>query len=140
MKLLIQDTVKLRSTFQKLSLCLTVFFVSPLNAGVPVPQVPKAIQGEKCVEETDFMRRNHMDLLDHQRDGTMRQGIRTKKHSLNGCLTCHAVLDNNNQPVTIKSEKHFCNSCHSYAAVKIDCFGCHESIPGDEKTIASRKP
>ena len=140
MKLLIQETVGLRPTFQLLGLCLTVFLISSANAGVPMPDVPKAIQGEQCVEETSFMRKNHMDLLDHQRDETMQRGIRTKKHSLNGCLTCHAVLDDNKQPVTVKNKKHFCNSCHSYAAVKIDCFGCHESTPGDENKIASKKP
>lgn len=115
---------------------LAAFFVSPVTAGIPVPEIPKAIQGEACVEDTAFMRRNHMDILDHQRDKTMHEGIRTKRHSLTGCLTCHAVKDVDGSFVTIKSEKHFCNSCHTYAAVKIDCFGCHSSIP--QKTADTR--
>ncbi len=119
---------------------LAVLLSLPCNAAVPVPQVPKAIQGEQCVEETAFMRRNHMDLLKHQRDDTLRRGIRDAKYSLNGCLTCHAVLDSQGQPVSIRNPRHFCNSCHGYAAVSIDCFGCHESTPGDEKTIVSLKP
>jgi hypothetical protein len=111
------------------ALWLAAFFVSPVTAGIPVPDVPKAIKGENCVEDTAFMRRNHMEILKHQRDKTLREGIRTKKHSLQGCLTCHAVKDVDGSFVTIKSEKHFCNSCHGYAAVKIDCFGCHASVP-----------
>ena len=42
--------------------------------------------GETCVEDTDFMIRNHMALLMHQRDSTVHQGVRTKKYSLRGCL------------------------------------------------------
>ncbi len=120
-----------------LALWLTALSLSA-QAEVPMPQIPAA-EGDKCVEETDFMRRNHMDLLDHQRDDTMRRGIRTKKHSLNGCLTCHAVKDAQQRPVTIASDKHFCNSCHAYAAVKIDCFGCHSSTPGNDKAIAGSR-
>jgi len=108
-------------------------FVAPVFADIPMPDVPKA-KGEQCVEPTAFMRRNHMDILTHQRDETLRKGIRTKKHSLQGCLDCHAVFieptaNEQKVVVTIKSEKHFCNSCHIYAAVKIDCFDCHNSKP-----------
>ncbi|MDH5731248.1 MAG: Hdr-like menaquinol oxidoreductase cytochrome c subunit [Gammaproteobacteria bacterium] len=120
---------QLRMTLGAMLSIALMGFALNLNADVPTPQIPKAVKGEQCVEETAFMRRNHMDLLDHQRDGTLRQGIRTKKHSLNGCLSCHVVKDSNNQAVTFQSEKHFCRSCHEYAAVKIDCFGCHKSTP-----------
>jgi len=98
------------------------------QAEVPMPKLAQA-SGEQCVEDTAFMRRNHMDLLKHQRDKTLRQGIRSKSHSLQGCLDCHAIYDNNQQIVDIKNDKHFCNSCHNYAAVKIDCFDCHSSTP-----------
>lgn len=74
----------------------------------------------------------------HQRDATLREGIRGKKHSLNGCLTCHAVKDAGNKPLTIASEKHFCNQCHRYAAVRIDCFDCHESTPGEDIETGAR--
>jgi len=120
----------LRTSF----IAAALFLATIAHAGVPIPESPKA-KGEQCVEDTAFMRRNHMDLLDHQRDNTMHRGIRTKKHSLNGCLNCHVVKDSSNQPVTYKNDKHFCNSCHQYAAVKIDCFGCHSSVPGDDKAL-----
>ena len=32
------------------------------NAGIPLPSIATA-QGENCVEDTDFMRRNHMELI-----------------------------------------------------------------------------
>ncbi len=98
---------------------------------VPFPDIPKG-QGEACVEDTDFMRRNHMSLLLHQRDDTMRKGIRTTQHSLKECLDCHAVPGPDSIPVTVDDPKHFCRSCHDYAAVKIDCFQCHASRPEQE--------
>ncbi len=95
---------------------------------VPQPDIPRG-QGESCVEDTDFMRRNHMTLLEHQRDETMLRGVRTKQHSLKECVSCHAVHGSDAKPVTVSSPKHFCRSCHDYAAVKIDCFQCHASRP-----------
>jgi hypothetical protein len=39
-----------------------------------------------------------------------------------------------NQPVRVDSRDHFCNSCHSYAGITIDCFQCHNSQPtGDAR-------
>jgi predicted CXXCH cytochrome family protein len=95
---------------------------------VPLPEIPKG-QGENCVEDTDFMRRNHMTLLMHQRDDTVLEGIREKKHSLKECVSCHVVTGPDAMAVTAASPKHFCRSCHDYAAVKIDCFQCHASRP-----------
>lgn len=95
---------------------------------VPVPAIPLG-QGEKCVEDTDFMRRNHMSLLNHQRDKTVHEGIRSKQHSLRECISCHAVTGPDAMPVTVSSPQHFCRSCHDYAAVNIDCFQCHASRP-----------
>ena len=115
-------------------LLLLPLLATPVTAGVPKPDIPDAIKGEQCVEETDFMRKNHMELLLHQRDETMYKGIRTKKHSLKECFTCHVVNNKDNKPVTVSNPKHFCRECHDYAAVQIDCFQCHTSVPGNEKT------
>ena len=97
------------------------------NGGL-LPVIPMG-QGDSCVEDTDFMRRNHMDLLKHQRDETMKEGIRGKPYSLKECLSCHAVNGPDAIPVTVSSPQHFCRSCHDYAAVSIDCFQCHASRP-----------
>ena len=105
---------------------------------VPYPDIPKG-QGEVCVEDTDFMRRNHMSILMHQRDDTMRKGIRSKQHSLKECIDCHAVPGPDSIPVTVDDPKHFCRSCHDYAAVKIDCFQCHASRPEQQVVAEARK-
>ncbi len=96
---------------------------------VLLPVIPRG-QGESCVADTQFMRRNHMTMLRHQRDETMREGIRGNQYSLKECVACHAVMGPDAMPVTVASPEHFCRSCHDYAAVNIDCFGCHASRPG----------
>ena len=98
------------------------------STGVPLPLIAKA-QGENCVADTDYMRRNHMDLLKHQRDETMLEGVRGEPFSLKECLDCHAVKGPDAVPVTASDPQHFCRSCHDYAAVSIDCFQCHASRP-----------
>ncbi len=94
------------------------------------PVIPKG-KGEQCVAETDYMRRFHMTELTHQRDETMQRGVRTKRFSLNECVTCHATTDSAGRPVSINAPGQFCASCHEYAAVTIDCFQCHAAKPGD---------
>jgi len=90
---------------------------------VPMPK------GEKCVEATADMRANHMDYLLHKRNQTMRQGIRTKKHSLVECINCHATPNTDGKIVRISDDSHFCASCHRAASVKLDCFECHADRP-----------
>jgi hypothetical protein len=74
-----------------------------------------------CVEATDVMRRDHMKFLLHQRDRTMREGIRTKPHSLAGCVDCHASTKTG----SVLGAQGFCESCHTYAGVHLDCWECH---------------
>lgn len=114
-------------------------FCSIAISEVPSPDIPKA-KGDECVEPTDIMRKNHMDYILHQRDETMYKGIRTKTYSLKGCVDCHAVKDENNMHVTYKDQRHFCNSCHEYASVQIDCFACHSSTPEDKHSGLTGKP
>jgi predicted CXXCH cytochrome family protein len=102
---------------------------APALAGALLPDIPEAIKGKQCVEDTEFMRRNHMDLLKHQREDTVRRGFRTKKHSLKNCFTCHVVKGADGKPVTVSDPRHFCRECHDYAAVKPDCWQCHVSTP-----------
>lgn len=90
---------------------------------VPRPTLD-APQGDKCVADPDFMRRNHMQLLLHQRDATVHHGVRPRNTSLEGCIACHA---NRQTGSVIGSDENFCQGCHAYAAVKLDCFECHAS-------------
>ena len=91
---------------------------------VPVPVLKiNTDKGEKCVEPTEEMRRNHLEKILHQRDQTVHEGIRTTKHSHKNCIDCHA------DPVTnsVLGKDGFCSSCHIYASVKMDCFECHSA-------------
>lgn len=92
---------------------------------VPKPYLESG-KGEQCVAETEWMRVNHMKLLLHRRDETMHKGIRTKKYSLQNCIECHASQKTNS---VIGSNQNFCQTCHSYTSVKLDCFECHASKP-----------
>jgi hypothetical protein len=96
-----------------------------------LPDIPEAqarfSEAQGCVEPTDDMRVNHMEYILHKRDKTMYEGIRTSQHSLVECINCH-VSDAPDAP-RVSSEEHFCNSCHTYTAVKIDCFQCHADRP-----------
>lgn len=83
-------------------------------------------KGGKCVEDESTMRNHHYELIRHQRDDTMRKGIRGGKYSLAGCVDCHASKKNNS---VLGSSENFCQGCHEYAAVKPDCFECHSSKP-----------
>ena len=85
----------------------------------------KTYKGDKCVEDTEYMRRNHMKVILHQRDETMHKGIRTQKHSLKNCVDCHADPKTN----SVLGKDGFCESCHVYTSVSIDCFTCHTAAP-----------
>ncbi len=89
---------------------------------VAQPSIIIEKEGE-CVEPEDVMRRDHMKFILHQRDKTMHQGVRTEKYSLKNCVNCHA----NSKTNSVLGKDGFCESCHTYASVSIDCFGCHAS-------------
>ena len=96
---------------------------------VPKPAIKIATEG-KCIAPTEEMRRNHMDMLKHTRDKTLRQGIRGEKASLNGCIECHASKSTG----SVLGKDNFCESCHAYAAVKLDCWDCHQPKAGYKAT------
>jgi hypothetical protein len=117
-----------------MTLRLVLLVVLPLLAsatlagegGSLLPAIQKAKAGTQCVAPPEVMRRQHPALLKHQRDETVRGGVRSAKASLKGCVECHAG------PTTrsvAAAPGDFCVSCHSYAAVRIDCFECHATRP-----------
>src|SRR5450759_1065487 len=113
-----------------------VAFAAPGTGSEAAGRVPKpAIErgkGDKCVNDTEFMRKNHMTLLKHQRDETVHSGIRTKQYNLNGCIECHASQKTGR---VTGSDENFCQGCHSYAAVQLDCFECHASKPPSKVSL-----
>lgn len=124
--------------FLALALVIVGLLGAPALAGDLAPVVPKAT-GKPHPEGNLFMRINHMNLMKHDRDQTMRLGDRDISHSLKACVDCHAVKGEDGEPVSIKSEQHFCRTCHDYVAVKVDCFQCHNSKP-ETSTQAHIKP
>lgn len=99
-------------------------------ADTPFPTINEpADEGAKCIHDEDEMRRNHMKYILHERDETMHKGIRNEPESLANCIDCHVQPDKNGQIAGIESDQHFCNACHQYAAVQIDCFQCHADRP-----------
>ena len=93
-----------------------------LNAGdLPKPELPQG--GEKqCVASADYMRANHMQLLNEWRDIVVRDGERTYVTQdgrpflislQNTCLGCHS------------NKEAFCDRCHTYTNVKPYCWDCH---------------
>jgi hypothetical protein len=83
-----------------------------------------------CVESKDFMRAEHMQMLNDWRDSVVREGNRTYTNSRgqsfkmslqNTCMKCHS------------NKKEFCDQCHNYMAVKPYCWDCHIA-PKENKT------
>ncbi|HTZ40791.1 MAG TPA: sulfate reduction electron transfer complex DsrMKJOP subunit DsrJ [Syntrophales bacterium] len=102
--------------------------VSPPQLDLDTPAIQQ-LADKRCVEDTAFMRANHMKLLATWRDDVVRDGKRyyTAKDGrvfemgLTGsCLKCHSNKD------------RFCDRCHDYAGVKPNCWNCH-IVPGEVK-------
>ena len=89
----------------------------------------KADSQEACVEPTDLMRKEHYMFLLHQRDETVVDGVRTKKHSFANCIDCHVSYDEQGKAIPINAEGQFCQECHVKTATNITCFSCHAAEP-----------
>ena len=90
-----------------------------------------------CIAPPEVMRRQHPDMLKHQRDRTVRLGERGARVSLDGCIRCHASRQTGS---VVGSDKAFCQACHSYAAVRIDCFDCHQPVARAALASLAREP
>jgi hypothetical protein len=95
----------------------------------PAPEVeltPTAKAAQKCVRSTEYMKAEHMQLLDVWRDSVVRRGDRIyvspsgKEYNMslsNTCLDCHS------------NKAEFCDRCHNYASVRPYCWDCHIDNP-----------
>jgi len=103
------------------------FFYNIGKANVrPDPKIDtpaiKELKEKKCVESKEFMRAEHMKLLNDWRDSAVRDGARVYVNSegkaytislQNTCMHCHS------------NKKKFCDECHTYMAVNPYCWTCH---------------
>jgi hypothetical protein len=122
----VTPTAYARLILAAVHLCAVLAPAGVAHAGgrVPTPEVRIEAGTEACIAPPDEMRRNHMDMLRHQRDKTLRLGERGAQVSLNGCVSCHASRSTGSVNA---GPQDFCETCHAYAAVKLDCFECHQA-------------
>ena len=120
-----------------LAFLATVLLAWPMMQSAHADGIKPAVTienpGTQCVAPAEEMRRNHMEMLKHQRKLTLREGVRGSKVSLNGCIECHASKKTGS---VIGSNENFCQSCHAFAAVKLDCWDCHQPKAGYKATGA----
>jgi hypothetical protein len=111
------------------------------GAAIALGKVPKAPEpklterAEKakvCVRETEWMKGEHMQLLDVWRDTVVRDmerkylntktGHRYEMSLSNGCLECHS------------NKEEFCDACHNYTSVRPYCWDCHIENPKEDES------
>jgi len=118
-----------RSTFVAILSLSLVLGSGVVSAAESVEGSARADKLSQCVRPTPEMRRSHFEFIQHQRDVTVHQGVRGSKDSLAGCVDCHVRHDADGKAVPINAPGEFCAGCHEYAAVSIDCYSCHSTVP-----------
>jgi hypothetical protein len=92
------------------------------SAAYERPELQEVKDEDKCVEPTEFMQREHMQLLDDWRDSVVRDenriyisttGKDVQMSLQETCMDCHT------------SKEKFCDKCHDSAAVDPYCWDCH---------------
>lgn len=116
-----------------MSALMASLFVTRLSQADVLQQVgqSKAAGMEHCIAPTPFMRRNHMELIKHQRIETVRHGVRATDKSLAGCVDCHANKKPDGSFVPVDEPKQFCTTCHQKVGMVLNCFDCHSTVPGN---------
>ena len=107
-----------------------ILFTSPIwydlafgnTANKPNLVLPTKADQKECVMSAEYMRHNHMELLDVWREDVVRNGNRTFKASsgkkfemslTKTCIGCHS------------NKTEFCDQCHNYLGVTPYCWDCH---------------
>jgi hypothetical protein len=102
-----------------------------IKPSIDTPEI-NAMQVKQCVEPKEFMRAEHMQLLNNWRDEVVRNGNRIYVSSngnsytislQNTCMKCHS------------NKKEFCDKCHNYMSVKPYCWSCHIEPDKKEKEL-----
>ncbi len=103
-------------------------FLYNIGNSAPAPEIKlsdKAKAAGQCVESKDFMKKEHMQILDKWRDSVVRGEKRIytntsgKEYNMSlstgeeSCLGCHV------------DKAEFCDKCHDYASVSPYCWDCH---------------
>ncbi|MEE8542032.1 MAG: sulfate reduction electron transfer complex DsrMKJOP subunit DsrJ [Desulfobacterales bacterium] len=103
-----------------------------LGKAAPAPDLEltaKAQAAKECVRSKDYMKAEHMQLLDQWRLSVVRDAkriyVNTKGKEFemsitNTCLDCHS------------NKAEFCDRCHNYASVRPYCWDCHIDNPKEK--------
>lgn len=93
-----------------------------MSSDLNTPEI-EALSEQACIESTEYMRAEHMHLLDEWRNEVIREG-NTEYTATSGevytmslektCFSCHS------------NRAEFCLSCHDSLAVETDCWNCHD--------------
>jgi hypothetical protein len=88
----------------------------------PFPELELPTKEKQCIESLEYMRTNHMRLLDAWRIAVVRDNLfiytasNGKQFQMNlhrTCMGCHT------------SRERFCKRCHDYNGVTLPCWDCH---------------
>ena len=115
--------------------CIMLTFPFWYNRGKAAPApvlvlTEKAKAAEACVRSTEYMKAEHMKVLDLWRHSVVRKDERIYVNSKgqeftmslsNTCLDCHS------------NKAEFCDRCHDYASVRPYCWDCHIENPKEKK-------
>lgn len=113
---------------------IIVLFPFWYNRGkaVPPPEAKltdKAKAAKECVLSKEYMRAEHMQILDLWREVVVRGGQRIYTNAKgksfamslsNTCLDCHS------------NKADFCDKCHNFASVRPYCWDCHIEPPKEK--------
>lgn len=103
------------------------------GTAAPAPEIvltERAKAAQQCVMPTEFMKTEHMQLLDLWRLRMVREGVgefvnpdgNVYAASLsNTCLDCHS------------NKAEFCDRCHNYVSARPYCWDCHIENPKGER-------
>jgi hypothetical protein len=104
-----------------------------LGKAAPAPEIEltaTAKAAKECVQPKDYMKANHMQVLDLWRHSVVRNAKRTYVNGSgkvfemslsNTCLDCHS------------NKAEFCDRCHDYASVRPYCWDCHIENPKEKE-------
>ncbi len=92
------------------------------QASYEAPELQLPDDEKECVESTQWIRENHMELLNDWRDEVVRSGKLMyissdgKEYEMSlqkTCMDCHT------------DKEEFCDKCHNTASVSPYCWDCH---------------
>lgn len=105
------------------------FWSNVLSPKYDPPKLALPAGEKECIESAEFMRAEHMSLLNTWRDEALRDGKRLYVASngkewvislQNTCMSCHA------------NKADFCDKCHTANSVSPYCWDCHIAPRGND--------